>query len=559
MFRNLKIGIRLALSFGMILLLLGAVAWIAVAGYSRMNATTTDITEDRIPKVITAMTLQFNATQLASYGRDVLLANDSRELDSYVAQIMETRKASDDELARLEDTVTTERGKALLQALGETIGAYSATQDSLVEMVRRGDKVRALAWLRNEGGQARKAMDAAAHAYAEHERKLIEETAHAASAAYLSARALIFIGTGIATLLALLAGIWVTLSITRPIGRAAEAANRMAEGDLTMHVEADSRDEAGMLLLAMGTMIGKLSAVVTEVRSSADTLSSASEEMSATAESLSQASTEQAASVEETSAAVEQMTASINQNTDSAKVTDQMAGKASTDAGEGGEAVRRTVEAMKQIAQKITIIDDIAYQTNLLALNAAIEAARAGEHGKGFAVVAAEVRKLAERSQVAAQEIGEVAGNSVQLAERAGSLLDDIVPAIRKTSELVQEIAAASQEQSSGVGQINTAMTQLSQLTQQNASSSEELASTAEEMSTQAQQLQAAMAFFRVGGNSGGGQPAATRASAAEPRVRRPAAPLAKLATASAVLRDKVAGRLGGIDGDVPADQFVRY
>jgi methyl-accepting chemotaxis protein len=192
------------------------------------------------------------------------------------------------------------------------------------------------------------------------------------------------------------------------------------------------------------------------------------------------------------------MTSSIAQNTENAKVTDGMASKAAKDAVEGGKSVTSTVAAMKQIAKKISIIDDIAYQTNLLALNAAIEAARAGEHGKGFAVVAAEVRKLAERSQVAAQEIGEVASSSVELAEKAGALLAEIVPSIRKTSDLVQEIAAASTEQSSGVVQINSAMSQLSQTTQQNASASEELAATAEEMSSQAEQLQQTMAFFRL-------------------------------------------------------------
>jgi methyl-accepting chemotaxis protein len=202
--------------------------------------------------------------------------------------------------------------------------------------------------------------------------------------------------------------------------------------------------------------------------------------------------------VEQTSASIEEMTSSIAQNTDNAKATDGMAAKAAQEASEGGQAVDATVVAMKQIARKIGIIDDIAYQTNLLALNAAIEAARAGEHGKGFAVVAAEVRKLAERSQVAAQEIGEVATNSVELAERAGVLLDQMVPNIKKTSDLVQEITAASEEQSSGVAQINSAVNQLSQTTQQNASSSEELAATAEEMSSQAEQLQQTMGFFKV-------------------------------------------------------------
>ncbi|GGB86163.1 HAMP domain-containing methyl-accepting chemotaxis protein [Pseudoduganella buxea] len=272
----------------------------------------------------------------------------------------------------------------------------------------------------------------------------------------------------------------------------------LAEGDLTKRIDKDYQGAFAQLKDYSNGTMDKLAAVVGEVNASAESLASASEEVSATAQSLSQAASEQAASVEETSASLEQMTASISQNTENARVTDGMAGKAAKEAAEGGEAVKATVVAMKQIAKQIGIIDDIAYQTNLLALNAAIEAARAGEHGKGFAVVAAEVRKLAERSQVAAQEISEVASNSVQLAERAGALLDEIVPNIRRTSDLVQEITAASEEQSAGVGQINAAVGQMSQGTQQNASSSEELAATAEEMSSQAEQLQQAIGFFHL-------------------------------------------------------------
>jgi len=255
--------------------------------------------------------------------------------------------------------------------------------------------------------------------------------------------------------------------------------------------------------------------------------------VSATAQSLSQSSSEQAASVEESSASVEQMSASINQNAENAKVTDNLASKTAVEATEGGGAVKNTVDAMKKIAQKIGIIDDIAYQTNLLALNAAIEAARAGEHGKGFAVVAAEVRKLAERSQVAAQEIGGLAGDSVGLAERAGHLLDEIVPSIRKTSDLVQEIASASQEQSSGVAQINNAMNQLNQATQQNASASEELAATAEELGGQAEQLQQLMLFFTIDERNmgrGAARPAAASTSRNAPAKPRSGARVAGFA-----------------------------
>jgi methyl-accepting chemotaxis protein len=274
----------------------------------------------------------------------------------------------------------------------------------------------------------------------------------------------------------------------------------LSEGDLTQKIDKSYEGSFGVLKDYTNNTLSKLSQVVTEVNNGAQALATAAEEVSATAQSLSQAASEQAAGVEETSASIEQMTASIAQNTENAKVTDVMASKAAKDASDGGEAVDATVDAMKQIAKKIGIIDDIAAQTNLLALNAAIEAARAGEHGKGFAVVAAEVRKLAERSQVAAQEIGEVASSSVELAEKAGKLLAEIVPNIRKTSDLVQEITAASTEQSGGVGQINAAVGQLSQTTQQNASSSEELAATSEEMSSQAEQLQQTMSFFKLDG-----------------------------------------------------------
>jgi methyl-accepting chemotaxis protein len=292
-------------------------------------------------------------------------------------------------------------------------------------------------------------------------------------------------------------------AIVLPVNEAVAVLTEMEQGDLTLTVKGDYKGQLKDFKDTVNNTMAKLSQVIGEVNGAAANIASASEEVSATAQSMSQATSEQAASVEETSASVEQMSASINQNTENAKVTNSMANQASSEAAQGGDAVKKTVSAMKSIAGKIGIIDDIAYQTNLLALNAAIEAARAGEHGKGFAVVAAEVRKLVERSQVAAQEIGELASSSVEMAESAGKLLDTIVPSIKKTSDLVEEIAAASEEQSSGVGQINSAMDQLNKITQQNASSSEQLAATSEEMSGQAAQLQDLIAFFTVNASAG--------------------------------------------------------
>ncbi len=306
----------------------------------------------------------------------------------------------------------------------------------------------------------------------------------------------------VSILLGILIAWGLSRSITRPLAEAVTISERVAEGDLSMHVEVRSKDETGRLMAALALMVDKLTQTIGEVRSAADNLSSASEEVSATSQSLSQAASEQAASVEETSATLEEAAASIKQNAENARITDDIATGAAKEARQGGSAVSDTVQAMKNIAEKIGIIDDIAYQTNMLALNAAIEAARAGEHGKGFAVVAAEVRKLAERSQVAAQEIGTLASSSVKVAEQAGSALTALVPAIGKTSDLVQEINAASNEQASGIDQINLAVGQLNQVTQQNASASEELAATAEEMSGQAEQLQQLMAAFRL--RSGG-------------------------------------------------------
>jgi methyl-accepting chemotaxis protein len=318
----------------------------------------------------------------------------------------------------------------------------------------------------------------------------------------------------------------VASAVAEEIGSAVAAA---VSGDFARRIPLDDKTSFHADLCGkFNQLIDTVSDTIREVRSAANQLGSASEQVSQTSQSLSQGASQQAASVEETTAALQQMSASVKGNAENAGVTDGMATQAASQARDGGEAVAKTVEAMKSIATKISIVDDIAYQTNLLALNAAIEAARAGEHGKGFAVVAAEVRKLAERSQVAAQEIGALAGSSVQLAEKAGALLGQMVPSISKTSELVQEIAAASGEQNDTVTQIAGAMNHLNGTTQQTASASEQLSATAEELSAQAEQLQALMGRFRladdVAGMAQAPREAAARAKTrAQPALQPPA------------------------------------
>ncbi|MBB6481558.1 methyl-accepting chemotaxis protein [Spirochaeta isovalerica] len=293
-------------------------------------------------------------------------------------------------------------------------------------------------------------------------------------------------------------------SISKPIVQISRHAEFLAEGDLTHRAGFDNRsDEIGMLASSMDNMNGKLKDIVENIITSVENVSQGSDQISSSAQLLSQGATEQAAGAEEVSASMEQMSANIQQNSDNAMQTESIARKVVDDANKSGESVAKTVTAMKQIADKISIIEEIARQTNLLALNAAIEAARAGDHGKGFAVVASEVRKLAERSGVAAGEISGLSNESVQIAEQAGDLLSKLVPDIQKTAELVQEISAASSEQRTGVEQINTSILQLDKVIQQNSASSEELAATSEELSSQAMTLLEMIQFFNTGRTGG--------------------------------------------------------
>ncbi|MDP1924578.1 MAG: methyl-accepting chemotaxis protein [Thiobacillus sp.] len=502
MFRGMSVGVRLGAGIGAIALAFCAVFVLVLMTLQKERAEAERVESVYMPAASSLYSADRDLQQ-ALVAERTLLAADPAQADFKVllADHAENAKQASDRVERFAELVQDAESKALLEAYREQREAWQQSSSEVVRMAQMTDpasRAQARELSTGEAATQFEGMRDQIDKLQDRLEVLISTHRDEAAAGYSRSRSLLIGAGALSLMLAAVLAIALLRSITGPLRQAMHVIERIAEGDLGVRIDMDRRDEFGKLLSAMGAMASKLTQIITEVRSTSDNLSSASEEISATAQSLSQGASEQAASVEETSASIEQMSASIAQNTENSKVTDGMAGKAAKEATEGGEAVKQTVTAMKSIAGKIGIIDDIAYQTNLLALNAAIEAARAGEHGKGFAVVAAEVRKLAERSQVAAQEIGELAISSVDMAERAGKLLDEMVPSIRKTSDLVQEITAASEEQASGVGQVNAAMNQLNQATQQNASASEELAATAEEMSGQAEQLQQLMGFFSL-------------------------------------------------------------
>jgi methyl-accepting chemotaxis protein len=328
-----------------------------------------------------------------------------------------------------------------------------------------------------------------------------KEVFHESQAEYASGSKLAISSSLIGVLLALTVATRIIRRLSHNLGGEpeyiAEIAQRVADGDLTLVLNSGRKVDSGVFV-AMKAMVERLQDVVQQIQTASNNVASGSQELSASSEEMSQGATEQAAAAEEASSSIEQMASNIRQSADNALQTEKIAIKSSAVAKQGGEAVAQTVIAMKEIAAKISIIEEIARQTNLLALNAAIEAARAGEHGKGFAVVAAEVRKLAERSQHAAAEISELSGSSVEVAEKAGTMLTQMLPDIQRTAELVQEIAAASKEQDTGAEQVNKAIQQLDQVIQQNAAASEEMASTSEELSSQAEQLQDSISFFKI-------------------------------------------------------------
>ena len=496
MFANLRIGLRMALAFIAMCLLLLLLGGFRLARMHAIKQATDAVIVGQWPQYVAMGDIDDAVNRIKIEAAGAAARNQASDAAALRASWAALQRDDAERIAKVQQLAATPTGRAFAAKVREDLQAYGDEQTALLGALGSPQAAGL-----NAGLQAHaQALDARIGQFKIHITHVFARTTATSQRIYAAAVASGMALIALALVLAALLAWWLTRNITHPLQGALRLAQAVASGDLSQRVLVSSRDEIGRLLQALDDMVAGLESTLATVRAAADNLSGASEQVSSTSQSLSQGASEQAASVEQTSATLEQAAASVRQNADNARLTADLAQQAAQLARDGGVAVGRTVEDMRAIADRISIIDDIAYQTNMLALNAAIEAARAGDHGKGFAVVAAEVRKLAERAQVAAREIGELAGGSVKQATGAGALLQQMVPAIARTSELVEEIHAASDEQSTGIAQINQAVSQLSATTQQNASASEQLAATAEEMNGQAGELQRAMERFRIGG-----------------------------------------------------------